>query len=145
MNVKEFLNPEQEASVILAIKNAEKQTSGEIRVHLESKTKKPVLDRAAEVFKKLSMHKTEARNGVLFYVAVEDKTFAIIGDEGINQKVPTDFWEETKNVLVSHFKTNDFGVGLAKGIAKAGEQLQAHFPYQKDDVNELPDDISFGE
>lgn len=145
MTVKEFLNPEEEQLILSAIKQAEKQTSGEIRVRLESKTRKKVLDRAAQVFKELSMHKTEARNGVLFYVAVEDKKFAIVGDEGINKKVPANFWEETKNILLEHFKVSQFSEGLAKGIAKAGEQLKAHFPYQSDDVNELSDDISFGE
>lgn len=145
MKVAEFLTPEQEKQVVEAIKMAEKETSGEIRVHLESKSRKELPVRVEEVFKKLKMHNTALRNGVLFYVATEDKTFAVFGDNGINEKVPANFWNEAKDIMLTHFKNQDFGTGLAEAILLAGQQLKAHFPYQKDDVNELSDEISKGE
>jgi uncharacterized membrane protein len=91
------------------------------------------------------MHKTELRNGVLFYLAIEDHKFAILGDAGINQKVPADFWNETKEIVISKLKNGAFADGLAAGIIRAGEQLQTHFPFKTGDVNELSNDISFGQ
>ena len=139
-----FLTPEDEQGVIDAIKQAEYNTSGEIRVHIEKKAEKAALERAEEVFELLEMHNTELRNGVLIYVSIEDKTFAICGDKGINEAVAPDFWDSTKNIMQAHFKKGEFKQGLIEGIAKAGEQLKAFFPYQKDDINELPDEISKG-
>ena len=143
MKAKELFTEELQKQVVAAIETAELNTSGEVRVHLDDKCKGEVLDRAAHVFEKLEMHKTEQRNGVLFYLAVEDKKFAILGDAGINQKVPDNFWEEIKSDVISNFKKGDFAGGLSSGIVKAGEQLKAHFPYQEDDVNELDNEISF--
>ena len=140
----DFFSDAQKKDIVEAIKTAELNTSGEVRVHIESNCKGDVLDRAAEVFAKLEMHKTALRNGVLIYLAIETRTFAIIGDTGINQVVPTGFWDSTKDMMISHFKTGDYAQGLIQGILKAGEQLKAHFEYQDDDINELPDDISFG-
>ena len=134
----------QKKFIVNAIKRAELNTSGEIRVHIENTCKGDVLDRAADVFAMLKMHKTELRNGVLFYLAVKDKQFGILGDAGINAVVPDDFWESIKENMVEFFKKGDFSTGLVKGIDMAGEKLKEHFPYQKDDVNELPDEISFG-
>ena len=91
------------------------------------------------------MHQTELRNGVLIYLAVEDRQLAILGDAGINLKVPKGFWDDTRDVMINEFKQGNFAKGLSDGIIKAGEQLREHFPYQSDDVNELSDDISFGE
>lgn len=146
MKVREFLTESEEKQIIEAIKTAEKATSGEIKVHIESKCPKEVIKRATVVFNKLNMHKTELRNGVLFYVAVHDKKFAILGDHGINNKVPTHFWEDIKTNMQHRFKHGEFALGLSEGILKAGEQLKVHFPYQKGyDVNELSDDISIGE
>ena len=127
-----------------AIRVAETNTSGEIRVHIEKHCKSDVLDQAAYVFEKLEIHKTELRNGVLFYLALEDHKFAILGDAGINQKVSGNFWENIKEGVVAKFKEGLYSEGLAEGIVKAGEQLKEHFPYQDDDVNELSDEISFG-
>jgi len=128
-----------------AIKDAEQQTSGEIQVHLESHCKGDVLDRAAEIFELLKMHKTQYRNAVLFYLATDDHKFAILGDAGINAVVPKDFWEEIKEEMVRHFRSGGFTEGLRKGIEMTGLQLKSHFPYeQKGDENELPDEISFG-
>lgn len=135
---------EQKQQIVQAIKTAEKNTSGEIRVHIEKKCKEDVLDHAAFMFDALEMQKTEQRNGVLIYLAVEDRKLAILGDAGINQKVPVNFWEDVKDLMVNNFKNGEFAKGLSEGIIKAGEQLKEHFPYQKNDENELSDDISFG-
>lgn len=140
----DFFSEEQKKDIVEAIKSAECNTSGEVRVHIESTCKGDVLDRAAEVFAKLEMHKTAIRNGVLIYLAIETRTFAIIGDTGINHVVPTGFWDSTKDMMISHFKTGDYAQGLIQGILKAGDQLKTHFKYQDDDINELPDEISFG-
>lgn len=140
--VEEFLTSQEEAEVIEAIIAAEKNTSGEIRVHLEPHSKIDAFDRAAEVFDMLEMHNTKNRNGVLLYVAVEDRTFVILGDQGINDVVPADFWESTKDVIVAEFKQGKMKQGLVDGILMAGEQLKQHFPYQKGDINELPNEIS---
>jgi uncharacterized membrane protein len=138
-----FFNEEQKAKILAAIKEAEEASSGEIRVHIETSFEGDVLDRAAWVFKKLGMHKTALRNGVLFYLAIETRKFAVIGDAGINSKVHADFWDSTKEVMLKNFREGNFTEGLSKGIIMAGEQLKTHFPHQRNDVNELPDDISF--
>jgi len=142
----EKLFSHQDRSVIIdAIKEAERETSGEIQVHLESHCKGEVLDRAAEVFELLKMHKTQYRNAVLFYLAIDDHKFAILGDAGINAAVPPDFWENIKEEMIVHFKKGAYTEGLRKGIEMSGQQLKTHFPFdQKGDDNELPDEISFG-
>ena len=137
-----FLNPDQESKVVEAIKEAERNTSGEIRVHIEAHSDMDPMDRAKAVFAQLEMHKTEARNGVLFYVGVQDHSFVILGDQGIDQKVDDDFWEITKDLVLSNFKNGDFDKGLIEGILEAGKQLKAYFPFQSDDENELSDEIS---
>ena len=143
MKAKELFTKELREKIVQAIEEAELNTSGEIRLHVDDKCKEDVLDRAAFVFEELEMHKTELRNGVLFYLAVEDRKFAILGDAGINQKVPDNFWDEIKEDVITHFKQLNYAQGLAAGIIKAGEQLRAHFPYQEDDKNELDNEISF--
>lgn len=142
-SAKNFFTPEQQDDIKQAILNAELNTSGEIRVHIQKNCKGDILDRAANVFKSIGMDKTTSHNGVLFYVAIENRSFAIIGDSGINAVVPVDFWESTKKLMINHFREGRFSEGLVAGIEKAGEQLKEHFPYQRDDVNELNDDISF--
>lgn len=139
-----FLTPEEERAIVEAISQAEQNTSGEIRVHIENHTEKPPLERAQEVFHSLGMDKTAIRNGVLFYVGVSDHTFAIIGDEGIDKAVEIDFWDCTKDLVISHFKNNQFKDGLVAGILRAGERLQQYFPFQDDDSNELSNEISKG-
>lgn len=135
---------EQEQKLISeAVESAERFTSGEIRVCIEKSCSEPVLDRAANYFKKLDMHKTAKRNGVLIYVATGDHQFAIIGDEGINRLVKRDFWDGTKDAMLDHFKNDDLVGGIVEGIKLTGEQLQTFFPYLDSDVNELPNDISF--
>lgn len=140
-----FLSKKEEEEIVDAIRKAEKTTSGEIRVHLEPTAgENDIFDRAMEVFHMLKMDNTKQDNGVLIYVAVEDRNFVIFGDKGINDKVADDFWESTKDVIVSHFKKGDFKQGLVDGILMAGEQLQKHFPWTEDDKNELSDQISKG-
>src|SRR5512140_1422962 len=138
-----FFTKEQQEKIRAAIMEAEKETTGEIRVHIETKIRGSVLDRAAWIFHRIGMHATENHNGVLFYVAVKNRQFAIIGDRGINAVVPENFWDHTKEVLQYHFKQGKFTEGLIEGIHIAGTQLREHFPFLKGDVNELPDEISF--
>jgi uncharacterized membrane protein len=143
---KDTITEADEQQITKAIQEAERNTSGEIRVHIENNCKADVLDRATEVFAQLHMHLTKQRNGVLFYVALKDHQFAVLGDAGINAIVPDHFWEDITETVIRHFKHQKYADGLAKGIIMAGEQLQAHFPYNdKGDLNELSDDISFGD
>lgn len=142
--VEDFLTQKEEQEIVEAIRLAEKNTSGEIRVHLEKTTELDPYDRALEVFHDLKMDETQLKNGVLIYVAIEDRTFVICGDQGINDIVGHDFWDCTKDIMVAHFKNSNFKQGLIDGIARAGEQLKKHFPYQEGDVNELSNEISKG-
>ena len=137
-----FLSKQDEGTIVDAIKQAEKNTSGEIRVHIEGHTDKDHFEHALEVFQRLEMHKTELRNGVLIYIAVEDHQFVILGDDGINKVVADDFWDKTRDVMQGHFKQGDFKTGIVDGILQAGKELKAHFPYQEDDTNELSNEIS---
>jgi len=139
-----FFTREQKKQITDAIARAELNTSGEIRLHVDNRCKGDVLDCAATWFETLKMHKTEQRNGVLFYLAVKDRKFAILGDAGINAKTPDNFWDNISETMADYFKEADFAGGLVKGIEMAGLQLKEHFPYQSDDVNELSDEISFG-
>lgn len=145
MSAKTFFTQEQQDAIQKAIAEAELSTSGEIRVHIDDKCKEDVLDRATDTFYYLKMDKTALRNGVLFYLAVDDHKFAILGDKGINQKVPSDFWDSIKETMLSYFKQQQFTEGLCKGIMMAGEKLKIHFPLQKNDTNELTNEVSFGQ
>jgi uncharacterized membrane protein len=145
MHPSHFFSTGNKAQIHEAIREAELNTSGEIRVHIDSRCKGDVLDRAAYLFEKLGMHKTDLRNSVLFYLAIDDHKFAILGDAGINAIVGDNYWDRIKDVMEEKFKEGDFAGGLSAGIVMAGEQLKQHFPYSRDDVNELPDEISFGE
>jgi uncharacterized membrane protein len=143
MKASSFFTKEQQAQILASVRESENATSGEIRVHLETSCPGDVLDRAAWIFKKLGMDKTADRNGVLFYLAVNDRKFAIIGDSGINAKVPVGFWDDIKELLQKNFKEGRFTEGLSEGIVQAGQQLKSHFPRSMADVNELSDEISF--
>lgn len=143
--VEEFLSKNDEEAIIEAIRTAEQNTSGEIRVHLEKTTGElDIFDRAMEVFHHLKMDNTKHENGVLIYVAVEDKNFVIYGDKGINDVVPDNFWESTKDAIVAEFKKGDFKQGLVNGILTAGQQLKKHFPWSADTRDELSNEISRG-
>jgi uncharacterized membrane protein len=143
-NTEAFLSQEEEQAIVEAIQMAEKETSGEIRVHIEKTTSKDAFDRALEVFNMLEMDKTELKNGVLIYLAINDRTFVICGDEGINNLVENDFWDCTKEAMLQQFKKGDFKQGLIDGILRAGEQLKKYFPWQEGDTNELSNEISKG-
>lgn len=140
--VEAFLSTEEEQDIIEAIQNAEKNTSGEIRIHIEQSSKEDAYKRAVEVFHSLKMDDTKLHNGVLIYVAVADKTFAIYGDEGINTVVADNFWDTTRDTIQQHFKSGNFKQGLVEGIKEAGIQLKTYFPWQQDDANELSNEIS---
>ncbi len=140
---KDHINDEDQARIIKAIEKAELNTSGEIRVHIESRCKEDILDHAAFIFDKLEMHKTEQRNAILFYIAITDHKFAVIGDAGIHEKVGNDFWEKVKNEMTTYFKEGQLAEGLINGIEKAGNELKSYFPYQSNDKNELDNEISF--
>lgn len=139
---EDFLTKQDEQEIVSSIVEAEKNTSGEIRVHIEEHSEKSPLDRAQEVFFELKMNETQDRNGVLFYICVSDKKFAIIGDKGINDVVESDFWDCTKDTVIANFKERNFKKGLVEGILRAGERLKHYFPYQSDDTNELSNEIS---
>ncbi|MGB5820878.1 MAG: TPM domain-containing protein [Saonia sp.] len=140
--VEDFLTREEEQEIVGAILEAEKNTSGEIRVHIEATTKLKHFDRAKEVFHYLKMDNTKEENGVLIYVAVLDRKFVIYGDRGIDKVVPKDFWNRTKDSIQHHFKQNNFKQGIIAGILKAGKELEAHFPWNHNDTNELSNEVS---
>ncbi len=144
MDISKFINKDQQALIVKAINEAENSTSGEIRVHLESSCKADVLDRATYIFKKLKMHKTALRNGVLIYLSVHDRQFAILGDVGINIKVPEGFWDQIKDLMIEKFSKGEIAIGLNDGILMIGEKLKTFFPIAHDDINELSNEISFG-
>ncbi len=135
----------EKQQLIKAIEHAEQSSSGEIRLHVDLSCSRPPLERAIECFENLGMTATEERNGVLIYLALQDRKFAIIGDKGIDEKVPHDFWDTTRDLMLSYFKKDMLVEGLCRGIMHAGEQLQLHFPLNENDANELSNDISFGD
>ncbi len=143
-SARDFFTNEQRDDIRQAIMNAELDTSGEIKVHIDSTCKDDVMIRALEVFKKLGVNETEQRNGVLFYLAVKNRKFAVIGDEGINKIVPENYWEELKSIMLDAFREERFTDGLIEGITRTGTYLKKHFPYHTGDINELSDEISFG-
>lgn len=139
----DFFSKEEEQQIIQAIASAEMQTSGEIRVHLTRQSEKDIMQNALRIFHKLEMHKTAQRNGVLILLAPRARQFAIIGDEGINQAVPPNFWQTERDILLEHFQRKAYGEGVSKVIEQIGEKLRTFFPRQDDDVNELSDEISY--
>lgn len=138
-----ILNHKEDRRVVEAIRQAELNTSGEIKVHIENFCKGDVEERSLVVFNRLKLNETKLRNGVLIYLAVRDHKFAILGDEGINKVVEDGFWNDVKDLMLSHFKENRFADGLEQGIQRCGEKLKTYFPFQSDDKNEIPDDISY--
>ena len=142
-NAITILNREEDHKIVEAIKQAELNTSGEIKVHIENHCRGDVEQRSLTVFNKLKLNETKLRNGVLIYLAIKDRKFAILGDEGINNVVENGFWNDVKDMMLSHFKEGNFTEGLEQGILRCGEKLKTYFPYQTDDTNEIPDDISY--
>lgn len=143
VQAKDNISEADHQRIVKAIEAAELNTSGEVRVHIESKCKEDILDHAAFIFKKLAMDKTEQRNAILFYIALKDHKFAVIGDAGIHAKVGDEFWEKVKNEMIPFFKEGKLADGLINGISKAGTELQTYFPYQTNDKNELDNEISY--
>ncbi len=145
MSAKEFFTEEEREEIEAAIERAESVTSGEIRVHLENSCDENILDHSVWIFEQLEMNKTKKRNGVLIYMAVGDRTFSIIGDEGINQLVPKEFWNKTKDIMKASFMEGSFKQGLIDAIESIGVDLRAHFPIEGNDENELSNKISYGD
>lgn len=141
---KEFFSPEQVGQIESAIRSAEENTSGEVRVHMDIRCRGEETACAAKIFHQLGMHKTELRNGVLFYLAIKDKKFAVIGDEGIHKHVPAGFWDKVRDIMLEQFKHEKFTEGLCEGIALAGRELKKHFPLSASDKNELSNEVTFG-
>lgn len=137
------LSDKEQEKIKLSIEWAEKATSGEVRVCIESVCDKDAYERAIECFFDLEMQSTKLKNGVLVYVALDTHKFAIIGDTGIDKLVADDFWDSTKSLMLEKFKAGEVAEGISVGIIEAGKQLKKYFPYQSDDLNELPDDIIF--
>ena len=142
-NAITILNREEDQRVVEAIRQAERNTSGEIKVHIENRCKGDVEQRSLFIFDKLKLNETQLRNGVLIYLAIKDHKFAILGDKGINDMVEDGFWNDVKDLMLNQFKEGHFAEGLEQGIMRCGEKLKAFFPYQSDDINEIPDDISY--
>ena len=138
------LSASEEQEIIQAIREAERNTSGEIRVHIENGSGADPMERARELFHDLKMDNTRNLNGVLLYIAVHDHTFAICGDRGICEVVPENFWDSTRDQIQLHFKKRAFKEGIIAGILNAGKELQTHFPWNPEDTNELTNEISKG-
>jgi uncharacterized membrane protein len=145
MTQKEFLEKLDQDRIVKAIQNAEQQTSGEIRIHVQPKSGSDIRQFAERTFERLGMTKTALRNGVLLFIAAEENRFAILGDRGIDQKVPPGFWDEIAAKLTIRFKNGDFTDGIVEAINAAGEHLKEYFPRATDDVNELSDQIDVSE
>ena len=142
MTQKEFLATLDQPRIVAAIGEAEQQTSGEIRVHVQPKAAGEIRNIAERTFERLGMTKTELRNGVLLFIASEENQFVILGDKGIDDNVPAGFWDEIAARLTIRFQAGEFTDGIVEAIRSAGEQLRAFFPRATTDINELPDDIN---
>ncbi len=143
--IENFLTTEEEQDIVSAILKAERNTSGEIRVHIEKSTKESIDKRAKYIFHALKMDNTKLENGVLIYIAVENKKFGIYGDKGIHNSVTDCFWNDTRDIMQKHFEVGDFKTGIVEGIKSASAALQKHFPWTTDDRDELSNEISKGE
>jgi uncharacterized membrane protein len=138
-----FFSKKEKEKIVRAIRDAEKQTSGEIHVHLVRKTKKDILSTAGEIFEKIGMTKTKERNGVLIFFAVQSRCFAIVGDSGIHDKVPLGFWQKTVHFMEGYFHQDRFADGMAEAILRIGDKLKEYYPRESTDLNELSDKISY--
>ena len=143
-SAKNFFSAEQVKAIESAIKSAEENSSGEIRVHVENRCKRDELLCATKTFHKLGMHKTDLRNGVLFYLAVQDKKFAVVGDSAIHKNVPEGFWHSVRDIMLAQFKLEKFTEGLCEGILMTGKELKKFFPHSTSDKNELSNEVTFG-
>ncbi|MCW5898040.1 MAG: TPM domain-containing protein [Flavobacteriales bacterium] len=144
LTAEDFLTDEERARVAAAIGEAERLTSGEIRVHVEDHIEEDVLDHAAYIFTELGMQHTRERNGVLIYVSAGDRLVAVVGDKGVNEKVPTGFWDQTLAVLKLHFAAERRADGLCEAVRMVAALLAKHYPPRRDDVDELSNEVSIG-
>ncbi|MGC6525092.1 MAG: TPM domain-containing protein [Flavobacteriaceae bacterium] len=144
-SIENFLTTEEEQDIVSAILKAERNTSGEIRVHIEKSTKESIDKRAKYIFHALKMDNTKLENGVLIYIAIENKKFGIYGDKGIDRKVDSNFWNKTRDVMQKHFETGAFKTGIVEGIKSASEALEKFFPWETNDKDELSNEVSKGE
>ncbi len=140
-----LLTPEEVAAVVDAIARAEKATSGEIRIHMENYCRGNALERAVQLFGKLGMRNTIARNGVIIYIAVKDRKVAIYGDAGIHEQVTDDFWQAELQILLTNFREGHYQNGLITVVEQVGDKLKTFFPFHDEDTNELSNDISYGD
>ena len=140
-NHRSFFTREEKNQIVSAIREAEKKTSGEIRVFLEKGARGDLMERAQKIFEKLGMTRTKRRNGVLIYLSIRNREFVILGDRGIHQKVGDDFWRDVVSIFEKRFSEGHFVEGIVSGIHEIGKKLQIHFPREKGDVNELPDTV----
>ncbi len=140
---EKFFSDDEQKLVVEAIKTAEKNTSGEIRVHLESFCFGDAMVRAQKVFGKVGMQDTKEQNGILIFIATESHKIAVIGDTGIHKKLGKEYWDKIVQGMVAKFKEGKHAQGLADAIIDCGHQLKQYFPYSSDDKNELNDSISF--
>lgn len=146
MKAKDFLNPGQREALVSCVRKAEMMTSGEIRIHIDNRCGEDPKEKALKTFHRLGMSQTVNKNGVLIYIASESRKFVVLGDKGINEVVPHDFWKDVSLVIAEHFATGDYVRGLEKAVLMIGEKLKAFFPYDENaDVNELSDDISIAD
>jgi len=138
-----FFSKKETQAIVAAVEAAELKTSGEIRVHLERKAREPFVEHAQEIFEKIGMTTTKDRNGVLIFIGLASRRFVVLGDRGIHERVPEGFWDEIVSRMGADFHDDRFADGIVQAVHRIGEQLQALFPRQRDDVNELPNAISF--
>jgi len=138
-----FFSKKEKGRILEAVREAEKNTSGEIRVHLEYHAQEPVYGHAQKVFQRIGMTKTAQRNGVLIFLSTGNRKLAVLGDVGINEKVPEGFWNDVVHIMQEHFKQDKFAEGISEAVLRIGEKLKAYFPYEAHDKNELPDHISY--
>jgi uncharacterized membrane protein len=136
------LDNETKQAIIEAIREAERRTSGEIRVHIRSKCRGDALKAAADIFKRLRMDRTRDRSSVLIFLALDSHAFAVLGDKGIHERVGNEFWSETRDIMTSYFARGDLRGGILQGIRGIGEKLSRYFPFSTGDQNELPDNIT---
>ena len=142
---KKFFSPEEQRLIVSAIQNAERCTSGEVRVYVESRCSyMDALDRAVEIFAQMGMQATEERNAVLVYVAIKDHQLAVFGDEGIHRKVGNEYWNNEVMKMIRDFNRDNYAKGIAGCVEDIGQALQQFFPYTDKDKNELSDEIQFG-
>jgi uncharacterized membrane protein len=142
---KKFFTEDEQKKIVEEIRRAEERTSGEIRVHLDRHSGEDALQKAQRIFYQLGMARSQNRNGVLIYLATDHKKFAILGDQGIHEVVPENYWEDVKKEMQKHFREEKFFAGLCRAIQQIGEKLQAHFPAEKAGANELRNEMSEGE